>query len=170
MPARRPPRTANSATEIAADDVDAVTDALLTASRLLVAVSARSIAAVDEAITVPQFRLLVVLDSRGPLKLTGLAEHLGVNPSTATRMVDRLVTTGLINREANPASRRETVVSLTDTGTAVVRSVTEHRRDLITAIVSRMPDNARHGLVRALTSFTEAGGEPAINHLRDSAL
>lgn len=54
----------------ASDDVDAVTDAMLTASRLLVAVSTRSIAAVDESITIPQFRLLVVLSSRGALKLT----------------------------------------------------------------------------------------------------
>lgn len=39
--------------------------ALLTASRLLVAVSARSLAAVEESLTLPQFRMLVVLDSRG---------------------------------------------------------------------------------------------------------
>lgn len=171
MPARRPLRTATGAPpatrpphragEVAPDDVDAVTDSVLTASRLLVAVSARSIAAVDETITLPQFRLLVVLDSRGPLKLTGLAEHLGVNPSTATRMVDRLVTTGLISREANPASRRELMVSLTDAGSAVVRCVTEHRRAEITDIVSRMPESTRHGLVRALSAFTDAGGEPA---------
>src|SRR3954464_10989393 len=68
------------------DDVDALTDAVLTASRLLVAVSARSIAAVEDTITLAQFRLLVVLDSRGPMKLIGLAELLAVNPSAATRM------------------------------------------------------------------------------------
>jgi len=62
----------------ASDDV--VTDAVLTASRLLIAVSARSIATVDETITIAQFRLLVVLRMRGPVKLTSLAEHLSVNP------------------------------------------------------------------------------------------
>ena len=35
------------------DSLDAITDALLTASRLLVAISARSIARVDETITIP---------------------------------------------------------------------------------------------------------------------
>lgn len=140
-----------------------MTDAVLTASRLLVAVSARSIGAVDESITIPQFRLLVVLDSRGPLKLTTLAEHLVVNPSTATRMVDRLVAADLVNREANPASRRELFVSLSDAGVAVVREVTQRRRAEITRIVSRMTPAARRGLVRALTAFTDAGDEPAIN-------
>ncbi|KAA9155277.1 MarR family transcriptional regulator [Amycolatopsis acidicola] len=156
MPTRR------SADAPAPTDVDAVTDAVLTASRLLVAVSAKSIAAVDESITIPQFRLLVVLGHRGPVKLTAVAEALAVNPSTATRMVDRLVAAELVSREANPASRRELVVSLTDSGSAVVREVTQRRRREIARIVSRMPDTTRRGLVRALTAFTEAGGEPAV--------
>ncbi|MFD2418289.1 MarR family winged helix-turn-helix transcriptional regulator [Amycolatopsis pigmentata] len=167
MPTRRPPRsTAGTGRAVrltdkpAPDDVDAMTDAVLTASRLLVAVSARSIGEVDESITIPQFRLLVVLDGRGPLKLTTLAEHLGVNPSTVTRMVDRLVTAGLVSREANPASRRELVVSLTGAGTDVVREVMRRRRAEVTRIVSRMAPTARRGLVRALNAFAEAGDEP----------
>lgn len=39
----------------AEESVDVITDALLTASRLLVAISAHSIAQVDENITIPQF-------------------------------------------------------------------------------------------------------------------
>jgi DNA-binding MarR family transcriptional regulator len=145
-----------------------MTDAVLTASRLLVAVSARSIGAVDESITIPQFRLLVVLDTRGPLKLTTLAEYLVVNPSTVTRMVDRLVAADLVTREANPASRRELVVSLSEAGAAVVRAVTQRRRAEITRIVGRMPPSARRGLVRALTAFAEAGEEPAITERSDA--
>ncbi|MQA12439.1 MAG: MarR family transcriptional regulator [Pseudonocardiaceae bacterium] len=146
----------------AADDVDAVTDAVLTASRLLIAVSARSIAAVDETITIPQFRVLVVLEARGPVKLAAIAEQLDVNPSTATRMVDRLVAAGLANREANPATRRELVVELTAKGRAVVSEVTEHRRAEIAEIVGRVPAATRKGLVRALTAFAEAGGETPV--------
>ncbi|TNC20201.1 MarR family winged helix-turn-helix transcriptional regulator [Amycolatopsis alkalitolerans] len=164
MPTRR------SAAPTATDDVDAVTDAVLTASRLLVAVSARSIAAVDESITIPQFRLLVVLSSRGPVKLTVLADSLAVNPSTATRMVDRLVAADLVSREANPASRRELVVSLTATGAAVVREVTQRRRREISRIVSRMPVAVRRDLVGALAAFAEAGDEPGIAEHGDGLL
>lgn len=149
------------------DDADALTDAVLTASRLLVAVSARSIAAVDDSITLPQFRVLVVLETRGPLKPTALAEYLAVNPSTATRMVDRLVVAGLVSREANPSSRRELLVRLTETGSAAVREVTRRRRAEISRIVSRMPAGTRRGLVRALAAFAEAGGEPAVSQPAD---
>lgn len=141
-------------------DVDAVTDAVLTASRLLVAVSARSIASADETITLAQFRLLVVLITRGPLKLSTLADHLGVNPSTATRMIDRLITTGLVSRQVNPHSRREVVVELTEPGAEVVATVTDRRRREIAGIVARMPANLRRELVAALEAFNDAGGEP----------
>lgn len=144
------------------DSTGAITDALLTASRLLVAISARSIAEVDETITIPQFRTLVVLSNQGPLNLSTLAGLLEVQPSTIGRMVDRLVSAGLIERRPNPASRREVVIKLTRRGHAVVRSVTERRRDEIAAVVSRLQPADRRGLVRALTAFTAAGNEPPI--------
>ncbi|WP_329408187.1 MarR family transcriptional regulator [Nocardia vinacea] len=141
------------------ESADAITDALLTASRLLVALSARSIAHVDETITIPQFRTLVILSTRGPANLATLAGILNVQPSTATRMVDRLVLAGLIDRQPNPNSRRELVVDLTTRGREIVDAVTARRRTEIAAVVERMPAADRHGLVRALTAFTAAGGE-----------
>lgn len=142
-------------------DVDAVTNALLTASRLLVAVSARSLGAVEGQVTLPQFRALVVLSTRGSMKLTGLADALAVNPSTATRMMDRLAASGVVTRETNPASRREVVLALTPAGRQIVDDVTAVRRRAISEIVARMPTRQRAGIVSALRSFTEAGGEPS---------
>jgi DNA-binding MarR family transcriptional regulator len=145
---------------------DAVTDAVLTASRLLIAVSATSIASVDESITVPQFRLLVVLHSRGPMKLSDLADILGVNPSTATRMVDRLVSAGLVDRQVNPTSRREVVLDLTEAGDETVTLVTQQRRRQIARIVARMPEGRRTQLIEGMDAFNEAGGEPPATDVR----
>ena len=142
------------------DSLDAITDALLTASRLLVAISAHSIALVDESITIPQFRTLVILSNQGPINLATLAGQLGVKPSATGRMVDRLVSAGLIDRLPHPTSRRELLAALTPHGRKVVRQVTAHRRTEIAGIVEKMPQAERHGLVRALTAFTTAGGEP----------
>jgi DNA-binding MarR family transcriptional regulator len=145
---------------------DAVTDAVLTASRLLIAVSASSIASVDESITIPQFRLLVVLHTRGPMKLSILADRLGVNPSTATRMVDRLVFAGLVDRQINPTSRREVLLDLTEAGGETVLQVTQQRRREIARIVARMPERQRTQLVDGLDAFNEAGGEPPATYER----
>lgn len=143
------------------EDVDAVTSAVLTASRLLVAVSARSLATAEERVTLPQFRMLVVLASHGETKLVSLADALAVNPSTALRMVERLSAAGLISRRVNPASRREVVLRLTPAGRQIVDDVTARRREEIAVIVRRMPPQPRAGLIRALRAFTDAGGEPA---------
>src|SRR5271169_875623 len=118
--------TVGSATA-AGESVEVITDALLTASRLLVAISARSIALVDETITLPQFRTLVVLSNRGPVNLATLAGLLDVQPSATGRMVDRLVASGLIDRLPHPTSRRELLAALTKRGRDVVRRVTAHR-------------------------------------------
>jgi DNA-binding MarR family transcriptional regulator len=152
----------NTKSALAAEEsLDTITDALLTASRLLVAISARSIALVDETITIPQFRTLVILSNRGPINLATLAGLLNVQPSAAGRMVDRLVSAGLIDRQPHPNSRRELLAALTQRGREVVRQVTARRRAEIAGIVERMPPEERRGLVRALTAFTAAGGEPA---------
>ncbi|MFC6880443.1 MULTISPECIES: MarR family winged helix-turn-helix transcriptional regulator [Actinomadura] len=142
------------------DGVDDVTSAVLTASRLLVAISARSLAAVQDAVTLPQFRLLVVLASQGPAKLVTLAELLGVNPSTAMRMVDRMIAAGFVDRRASPHSGREVRIQLTAAGRALVDGVTARRRAEIAAVVARMPEEERRVLVGALRAFNEAGGEP----------
>jgi DNA-binding MarR family transcriptional regulator len=145
------------------DDVesaDEVVTSVLTASRLLVAVSARSLASVEETLTLPQFRMLVVLDSRGAMNISRLGEHLDVIPSTAMRMVERLVAAGMLEREPNPSNRREIFVSLTDAGRNVVHQATERRRAEIARIVAAMPPRQRTGLIKALHAFAQAGGEP----------
>lgn len=153
-----PPEPRDTRTD---DDTDAITDAMLRASRLLVAISIRSIAAVDESVTLPQFRLLAVLDLDGPSNLAALAERLGVNPSVTTRMIDRLTAAGLVDRRVNPANRRVVVLRLTDSGGTVVRRVMAERRRSIARIVGRLSTRHRDGLVSALVAFSDAGGEPA---------
>ncbi len=153
------------------DDATAVTSAVLAASRLLVAVSLRSLAAAEERVTLPQFRLLVLLNDHGETNLVTLADRLAVNSSTAMRMVDRLVARGLVSRRVNPSSRREVLLQLTAAGHRIVDEVSARRRDEIAVIVARMPARARAGLVEAMRSFAAAGGEaPDAKAERDPVL
>lgn len=141
--------------------VIAVTEAVLTASRALVAVAARSLAIVDADVTLAQFRALVVLSGRGNQHVGELAEALGIHPSTATRLCDRLVSKKLVRRAPDRENRRETSISLSPTGRALVDAVTAIRRAEIAAIVDRVPVASRQPLVDALSAFADAAGEPA---------
>ncbi len=152
-------RTANTPTDEAVDDLVA---AVLTASRVLVGISARSLAGVEESVTLTQFRTLVVLDSHGPSRLNRLAERLEVTASTALRMVDRLIAAGLVDRRENAQDRREVVIDLTTAGRSLVRRVTRARRTEIERVVRAMPVTRRRELVRALEAFATAADEPAV--------
>ena len=80
---------------------DPVVDALLRreprARRRSPRVARRS---VNEDVTLPQFRSLVVLATAGPQTVSALADRLAVHASTMTRMCNRLVTRGLVVRGA----------------------------------------------------------------------
>lgn len=137
------------------DDVDAV----MAATRVLVAVSAQSVAAVDDVVTLPQLRVLVMLASRGGLNLGSVAAGLGVHPSNATRAVERLVVAGLLDRGDDPTDRRNLVLELTGQGRALVDRVMNERRAAIAEILARMPPSRRRALVPVLRSFAAAAGE-----------
>jgi DNA-binding MarR family transcriptional regulator len=144
-------------------DLDAVTDAMLVSSRVLVAVASRSIAAIDETVTLPQFRALVVLDT-ADRTVGDLAKELRVQPSTATRLCDRLVRKHLVRRVVEPSNRREVTISLSGIGRDLVRQVTLRRRREITAIMERVPAAQRSTIVEALTAFRDAAGEEPLVH------
>src|ERR1700728_3945327 len=94
-------------------DREHVVDAVLAASRAIVALSVRSLLAVSEDVTLTQYRTLVVLASRGPQTVAALAEELGVTPPTASRMCDRLVRDGLVSRTEDREDRRRVSLVLT---------------------------------------------------------
>jgi DNA-binding MarR family transcriptional regulator len=134
--------------------VDAVVDAVLASSRALVALSARSIAATKD-VTLPQYRMLVVLDAR-PSNLTELAEALDVAGSTAMRMVDRLEAAGLVERTIRPDNRRVTHLELTPSGRRTVKQVTTRRRRDLQKVVAQVPAGQRDALAAAMASFADA--------------
>jgi DNA-binding MarR family transcriptional regulator len=138
----------------------AVVDAVLRASRVLVAVAARSLAGSDQDVTLPQYRALVVLASRGPQRPSLLAEALAVHPSTVTRLCDRLVAKRLVQRRESATNRREVSVTLTAKGRRLVDAVTARRRVEIATIVDRIPAAKRATMVRALHALGDAAGEP----------
>lgn len=138
--------------------LDELADAVLTASRVLVAVAARSLAE-EEAISLPQYRALVVLASRGPQRPVDLALALNVDPSTITRMCDRLEGKLLITRQRHETDRRIVVLDLSAGGQRLVDRVTNRRRNEIEQILAAIEPEERTNLIRAFTIFGNAAGE-----------
>ena len=140
-------------------DRESVVDAVLTASRVLVAIAARSLAEVGDEVTLTQYRSLVVLASRGPQSVAALAEELGVTPSTVSRLCDRLVRKSLVRRREDRRDRRAVRLALTPAGRELVDAVTERRRTEIAGLLDAVPDVDQRSMVQALRALAQAAGE-----------
>jgi DNA-binding MarR family transcriptional regulator len=138
---------------------DQLIDAVLAASRALVAIAARSLAAAGEDVTLVQYRALVVLAYNGPQRTIDLASELEVNSSTATRLADRLVRRKLIRRRTHPEDRRATELAITDDGRAVVARVTARRREEVSRLLRRLTAAQRQQILKALDTLRDAAGE-----------
>jgi DNA-binding MarR family transcriptional regulator len=141
------------------EPADELVDAVMTASRALLAVVVRSLAAVEEDVTLPQYRALVVLAQRGPMRPAELAVALAVTPPTCTRMCGRLAAKGLVVRERPADDRRAVVVSLSAAGRALVDHVGRRRRDELRRLLARVPAGRRSAVVDGLRSLADASGE-----------
>ena len=140
-------------------DSEAIVDAVLSASRVLVAVAARSLGGVAEEVTLTQYRTLVVLASRGPQSLAELAEAVDVTPPTATRTCDRLIKKGLIVRRHERGDRRLIRLTLAKDGRKLVDAVTQRRRREISHLMEAIPLGQQAALVDSLQRLTAAAGE-----------
>ncbi|MBM0275199.1 MarR family winged helix-turn-helix transcriptional regulator [Micromonospora tarensis] len=136
-------------------------DGLSALSRALVGITARSLGSLDAEVTLPQYRTLVILAARAPLRTVDLASSLGVHPSTATRMCNRLVRRNLVARRQQSDDRRVAWLTLTDGGKALVGDVMRHR----TAEIRRLLKTANSGRPQTPTdlinALVTAAGEPA---------
>jgi DNA-binding MarR family transcriptional regulator len=138
---------------------DELVDTVLAASRALVAVAARSLAAAGDEVTLPQYRALVVLAARGPQGTAELAAALAVNPSTATRMCDRLVRKGLVRRHRLAGDRRSVRITLTAHGRDLVAEVTRRRRAELARLLEALPPGQHEPVIAAFRAFSAAAGE-----------
>ena len=136
-----------------------LTEAIILASRAMVAIAVRSLTAADHDVTLPQYRTLVVLAYGGSTRLADLAATLSVSPSTATRMCDRLVRKGLVTRTRDDIDRREVKLDVTNEGRQLVEQVMERRRAEVRTILSDIPAGSRSALVSSLHLLSRAVGE-----------
>lgn len=134
-------------------------EATLTASRALLGVVARSMTDVLQDVTLPQFRILVLLRSVGSFRIGALAARMNAKPSTFTRTIDRMVARGWVDRAGSNDSRREVLVTITDSGRELVDRVTQRRREDISEILGRLTPSEQESIRAALTLFAEAAGE-----------
>src|SRR6188508_2096091 len=89
-------------------------------------------------LTMSQTKALYLVVAAGQLRMSELASRLGVTSSTATGVVDGLVSHGMLVRHEDPADRRQVVVTATAEAEATLESFRElgarRMRELLTHV------------------------------------
>ena len=78
-------------------------------------------------LTMPQVRVLLVLQAEQRMRMSTLASALGITFSGATGLVDRLVERELVERQADPEDRRTVVCCLTHQGQELAERLLQTR-------------------------------------------
>jgi DNA-binding MarR family transcriptional regulator len=99
-------------------------------------------------LTPSKLRALDLLAEHGGLRIGELAARVGVDDTTATRLVDRLEELGVAERRGAEDDRRAIVVGLTAEGERIVASVATQRQLFFCDVLEALEPNEREQLVR----------------------
>jgi DNA-binding MarR family transcriptional regulator len=141
-------------------DQDAVA-ALELMTRALVGLTLQSLRVLDGEVSVPQFRLLLVLSGLGRVPSSRLAAELGMTASSVTRLADRMEAAGLLARGTDPRSRSIVTLEVTAAGIDLVARVVERRHMLLAAVLGRMSPGEREEAARVARRLSELAGDAA---------
>lgn len=135
---------------------DEIGSQLVRLVRLIERVQAQYQAEHPDAVDRATYLLLVHLVKDGPRRAGALAEAVHSDPSTVSRQVAHLVQLGLVERVADPADGRATLLVATDEGRRVFDENRQLRNRSIATLMSDWSDDDRHDFVRLLARFTDS--------------
>jgi DNA-binding MarR family transcriptional regulator len=95
--------------------------------------------------------LRIMTRSEQPLRMTELADQLGIVPRSLTRVIDTLEEAGLVQREIDPRNRRATLLHLTERGQAVRDDMRQARRRAAEDLFAPLNEQDRKTLTALLT-------------------
>ncbi|MDJ0343562.1 MarR family transcriptional regulator [Streptomyces sp. H10-C2] len=109
-------------------------------------------------VSASQLRVLFILADNEGINLRTLSAALGSAPPSVSRLCDRLQAVGFLERDPNPASRREVRLRLSGRGEAFLNELRDRRREQLSQVLATMPPSARTELLSGLRAFRDAAG------------
>jgi DNA-binding MarR family transcriptional regulator len=110
----------------------------------------------DLDLTMPQFKLLLLIASRNGARVGDLAQRLGVTPPTVTTLLDRLEDQTLVRREDDPIDRRLVIARLTAHGRRLLQRLNLVTDPLLSECLSDLSNDDLRALLVGLEALHRA--------------
>jgi len=110
-------------------------------------------------LSMPQFSILMQLHHRGNCAIGDISERFDITNAAASQLVDKLVQSGLIQREEDPNDRRAKLLNLTDKGRDLIQQGIEERYRWVDELGSKLSVEERAQVSEALNIMTHAAQE-----------
>jgi DNA-binding MarR family transcriptional regulator len=107
-------------------------------------------------LTPTQLRALDVLHDETQVRVGELAARIGIDETTATRLVDRLAARGVVERRPVEGDRRATLVALTEAGDVLAEAVGARRQEFFAEVLAALEPAERAELVRLTAKAADA--------------
>jgi DNA-binding MarR family transcriptional regulator len=114
---------------------------------------------VTPRLSASQLSALLAVERAEGINLGGLAAELSMLLSSASRLCDRLVASGMVERVPGRADRREIALYLTPASRTLLAELSRVRRLAVSGVLERMSASGRAALLRGLTEFAAATEE-----------
>lgn len=145
----------------ASSDVAAQAAAVDSAAEALLSVWDTAREGAADRVSGSQLRAMLVVEELDGINLRGLAGSLGMILSSASRLCDRLVAAGMIERFPGRTDRREISLHLTKVGHRLLEELRTERRRQLGEVLTQMSPAARQALLQGLSEFSDAMAKPA---------
>jgi DNA-binding MarR family transcriptional regulator len=153
-----------SAVRLQPGEVERLSAAAETAGASLYTTWLQANDAISAVVSAPQLRALATVQEHGSVNLSQLANELGCAPSSASRLCDRLVAAGLINRRASAETRREVSLSVRPQGARLLRRTENRRRSELASVLEQMTPAGARALVRGLQEYADVADQLAYDN------
>jgi len=111
------------------------------------------------SLSLVHLHVLTVLQVRGPLPMSKLADELDVSVASLTGIIDRMEARGLVERRREPDDRRVILVRRPDAGDAVFGEMAAERRKHLETLFDRMTDEELESFLVGLRALRRVRSE-----------
>lgn len=112
-------------------------------------------------ITLSQSYTIVEIGRAGTMSVNLLTEILGLDKSTVSKSVDKLVNNGVLVRSTDPEDRRSVILCLSDKGQAVFEEVEKRTTTYFSEVIADIPDDKRQQIVDSLQLLVKSLKAPS---------